>query len=244
MKKILVIGDSCWDEHIYCSADRLCPDKPVPVLVPVIKTVNPGMAANVHRNIYSQYPFCELFTNKNAEDIKKTRYVHQSTNHLFFRVDSGGRSLGIDTKDIEYDYDLIVVSDYDKGFLSECDIQTIIQNHPKVILDTKKILGDWAVGAHLIKINNHEYDRSKHFIFSNPHLSNKIIKTCGSKGCEFLEKTYPVDEHDVIDVSGAGDSFLAGFCIKYVQNSNIEEAIIYANKCASEVVQKRGVTSI
>lgn len=245
MKRILVIGDACVDEHVYCSVDRLCPDKPVPVLVPVNTTSNLGMAANVHRNIYSRYPYCDLLANDNMHDIKKTRFVHQQTNHLFLRVDSGGRAEKANLAGLNYKhYDLIVVSDYDKGFLTEADIAKVISNHRKVIVDTKKVLDGWILGALLVKINNHEHERSKHYIDGSLYLRDKIIKTCGAKGCEYLGKTYSVEEHDVIDVSGAGDSFLAGFCIKYIENENIEESIVYANKCASEVVQKRGVTTI
>ena len=31
MDKVLVIGDSCLDEYIYCIASRFCPDAPVPI---------------------------------------------------------------------------------------------------------------------------------------------------------------------------------------------------------------------
>ena len=47
MTKILVIGESCLDEFVYCDAERLAPDLPIPILE--IKEVrkNPGMAMNV-----------------------------------------------------------------------------------------------------------------------------------------------------------------------------------------------------
>ena len=47
-----------------------------------------------------------------------------------------------------------------------------------------------------------------------------------------------------MDISGAGDTFVAGFTMKYMENSNTKESIMFGNECASQVVQKRGVTII
>ena len=47
------------------------------------------------------------------------------------------------------------------------------------------------------------------------------------------------------DVSGAGDTFLAGLVYKYISNGNdIEKSIDYAQECATTVVQQAGVTTI
>ena len=48
---------------------------------------------------------------------------------------------------------MIVVSDYNKGFLTEEDIAYIGFKHPNVICDTKKQLGDWCRDLRLIKLN-------------------------------------------------------------------------------------------
>ena len=49
--KVLVIGESCTDEFIYCEVNRLSPEAPVPVLNPVKITTNSGMAGNVYENV-------------------------------------------------------------------------------------------------------------------------------------------------------------------------------------------------
>ena len=54
---------------------------------------------------------------------------------------------------------------------------------------------------------------------------------------------YPVDTVDVFDLSGAGDTFHAALVKKYLETTDIDISIKYANRCASEVVQKRGVVS-
>ena len=240
MKSILVIGESSRDVFVYCDALRLCPDVPVPVLNIKDQSENPGMAKNVHRNIQSLIKDCQILTNSNWYNVTKTRYVHENSNHMFFRVDTVHEISRIDMSKIDYDYEIIVISDYDKGFLKKEDIEEICSKHSNVFIDTKKILGSWADKARFIKINDFEYKNSEKYITDN--LANKIIHTMGSEGCEYRGVNYSVDKVEVKDVSGAGDTFMAGLVVKYFETKNIEESIKFANKCASKVVRQKGVT--
>jgi D-beta-D-heptose 7-phosphate kinase/D-beta-D-heptose 1-phosphate adenosyltransferase len=241
-KKILVIGDSCRDVYVYCSCKRLAPDKPIPVLEVLDKKENSGMAKNVYENIKSIYKNCDIKTNKNWFDITKTRYVDQKSNHMFLRVDSNNQVERINVKEINYNYDIIVISDYNKGFLTEEDIEYICSKNNNVIIDTKKILGNWIKKAKFIKINNHEYEKSKKFI--DNEIETKIIKTCGDEGCYYNNQHFPAKKIEVIDVSGAGDSFLAGFVVRYLKTNEIKKSIQYANSCSLKVIQEKGVTTI
>ena len=47
--KILVVGELCEDNFIYCTADRICPEAPVPILNPIDTVSNMGMAGNVYQ---------------------------------------------------------------------------------------------------------------------------------------------------------------------------------------------------
>jgi bifunctional ADP-heptose synthase (sugar kinase/adenylyltransferase) len=239
--KILVIGDSCKDVFIYCDATRLCPDVPAPVLNILEQKENPGMAKNVQRNI-ENYTGCDIITNDNWEKVSKTRYVHSESNYLFVRVDTPHDIKRIDISKIDYDYEIIVISDYNKGFLTIEDIVEICKNHNNVFLDTKKILGDWAKGAKFIKINNYEYTNSEKYI--DNELYSKIIRTKGSEGCYFRGINYPVSKVEVKDTSGAGDSFMSALVIRYYETSDIIQSIKFANEKASSVVSKKGVTTI
>lgn len=243
-KKILVIGDSCRDIFVYCSADRLCPDVPAPVLNIIDQTENGGMAKNVQRNILTRVEGCDIITNNNWQQITKTRYVHAKTNYTFLRVDNNIKVPPLDVLSVDLNYDIIVISDYNKGFITEPDIDYICKNHPCVFLDTKKILGDWAESAKFIKINEYEYKRSYSFIKNAIRLNDKIICTLGEEGCKFKNKIFKVKNEDIKDTTGAGDSFLAALVVKYLYDGNIENAICYANECASQVVKSRGVTLI
>ena len=240
-KKILIIGESCRDIFVYCEANRLCPDIPVPVLNILNQTENGGMAKNVHRNIQS-YLECDILTNDDWVNVTKTRYVHEKTNHTFFRVDTPHEIKRINLSKIDYNYDLIVISDYNKGFLTESDIEFICSNHNNVFIDTKKRLGEWVKGCKYIKINDYEYEKSKEYITKN--ISDKIIHTIGGDGCIFNNTRYLVDKVEVKDTSGAGDSFMSGLVIEYHKTNDIIKSIKFANKCASEVVKHRGVSII
>jgi bifunctional ADP-heptose synthase (sugar kinase/adenylyltransferase) len=241
MSRILVIGESCKDVFVYCDAVRLAPDVPVPVLNVIHQKENEGMAMNVLRNI-TIVENCSIITNDNWESITKTRYVHEATNHTFFRVDAEPNYGKFDTE-IDYsNYEVIVISDYNKGFLTEEDIEKICKSHPRVFLDTKKKLGKWAKKAFIIKINDYEYNNSDPKITES--FKDKIIHTMGGNGCEYNGKCYPVKKMEVKDSSGAGDAFMAALVVKYYDSQNLEQSIVYANECASEVVKHRGVTTI
>ena len=66
----------------------------------------------------------------------------------------------------------------------------------------------------------------------------------GAEGCEFQEVQYNVDKVDVKDTSGAGDSFMAALVVNYYKHRDIHSSIEFANKCASEIVKKKGVSVI
>ena len=242
MINILVVGETCKDEFVYCQAKRLAPDVPVPVLEISKTKETPGMAMNVQRNVLQLIEQCHLVTNDDWQKIVKTRYIHETTNHMFFRIDTPHIIQRIDFSKLHFNYDAIVISDYNKGFLSEEDIAKISEKHKFVFLDTKKIVGDWAAKCKFIKINEYEYKRSEQFL--NPHLKSKIIQTLGGRGCSFNGTLYPVQEVEVKDSSGAGDAFFAAFVVKFLQTQDTEQSIRFANKCASQVVTERGVSLI
>jgi D-beta-D-heptose 7-phosphate kinase/D-beta-D-heptose 1-phosphate adenosyltransferase len=245
MDKILVIGDSCLDEYIYCTTDRFCPDAPVPILKPESFVSALGMAGNVVDNLKSLG--CDGWLVSNANHIKKTRYVDSRTNHMFIRVDEGEDDVFPIAKksleDIDFDeFDAVIISDYCKGFINEDTIKYISKQHPITFLDTKKQIGSWVEDITFIKINDVEYRYSKKFIDNN--YKDSLIITRGSNGAEYKGNTYPVKKVDVKDTSGAGDSFLAGLVGNYLETYNIVEAIKFANKCATQVVQKKGTAKI
>jgi bifunctional ADP-heptose synthase (sugar kinase/adenylyltransferase) len=241
--KILVIGESCLDVFHYGECNRLCPEAPVPIFNSIEKLTGGGMARNVYNNILSMGTEVVLHTNTNWEQITKTRFIDHRTNHMFMRLDCKDDQYGeCSLEGLNYQrYDAIVLSDYNKGFLSECTISEIGSNHDCVFLDTKKRLGDWCKDITFIKINEQEYQRNKDYIVGN--IDDKIITTLGRHGATYAGLMYSVPEVEIRDVAGAGDSFIAGLIVDYIVTKDINSAITFANKCATEVVQKRGIST-
>jgi D-beta-D-heptose 7-phosphate kinase/D-beta-D-heptose 1-phosphate adenosyltransferase len=242
--KVLVIGDSCTDVFVYGYCKRLCPEGPVPIFEPSRTITNMGMSGNVVANLKALgAEKVELVTNK--EQITKTRYVEEKANHLIIRIDSNDKvSNSFDVKRVPFnDYDAVIVSDYDKGFLSLADLKMISDSHPLTFIDTKKPLSAEMSCYTFIKINEVEWENCKGQTYEM--WSDKLIVTMSERGAMYNGITYPVNNDiEVRDLSGAGDTFMASLVISYLKTHSIETSIEYANDCATKVVQKRGVVTL
>jgi D-beta-D-heptose 7-phosphate kinase/D-beta-D-heptose 1-phosphate adenosyltransferase len=243
-KKILIIGESCVDQFVYCNTNRLSPEAPVPVLNPVYTTENSGMAGNVYENVCALDLESDVTLCYQDEDIIKRRYIDVKSNHMFLRVDTG------EDKITEFDYtenitqqikeaDLVIVSDYNKGFLDNHMLWDIGHLAKISILDTKrKLTQDVANKYSFIKLNETEAK-------NNLNINHKnVITTLGSKGAYYNGMLYSQpNPQQTIDVSGAGDTFVAAFAIKFLETLEEGTSIDFANEMAGRVVSQRGVVT-
>ena len=249
MKKVLVIGDSCRDFYNYGNCERLSPEAPVPVFKPTKTIGGGGMAYNVYSNLKALGVDCDILTN--ADMPIKTRYVDEVSNQMLLRVDEKDVVENINEsllRSIDFNkYSAIVISDYNKGFLNKPDIEYISIHHPLVFMDTKKKMGDWCDSITIIKVNEKEYNENREYLTGYAlELECDLIVTKGKNGSTWnCIENFPIDdEHDVRDLSGAGDTFLAGLVADYVKNKDIRSAIRFANKCAAWVVTQKGVVVV
>ena len=239
--KILLIGDSCIDEYVYGICERLNPEAPVPILKFNRKETTKGMAWNVRANLMSFGLSVYILTNK--EEIIKTRYIDEKSNQQILRVDDESICELIpynqpfhkrSTTDPSSDdwYDALVISDYDKGFLTIEKIFELVEwFEGPVFIDSKKT--KLPKKSCYVKINEDEYKK-----LDNP--SKNFIVTKGGKGVEYKGKLYPAEKVNVFDVVGAGDTFLSALVYFYLLYGKIEDAIPYANKAAAVAVQNFG----
>lgn len=247
MKKVLVIGDGCQDIYRYGVCKRLSPEAPVPVFTPTRMVISGGMAINVFENLKALGIDCDIITNDNRPI--KTRYVDEVSNQMLLRVDEKDQVKRIVEKrltSIDFSkYHAIIISDYNKGFLNEKDIKYIAQSHELTFMDTKKELNNtWSADIKFIKINEKEFELNKEYLLKG--FQNNLIVTKGKNGATLNnEDCYLIDNADaVIDLSGAGDTFLAGLVADYINNNDICSAIRFANKCASWAVAQKGVSIV
>jgi bifunctional ADP-heptose synthase (sugar kinase/adenylyltransferase) len=248
MYKILVIGESCLDIFTYGDVERLSPEAPVPVFKPKEDVTNQGMAGNVVKNLEKISPESSVMFLTQNEKITKQRMVDKKTNHMLIRIDTGENNkvsqlvLNPQLKTLIPNFDVVIVSDYNKGFITEETFIEIGEKSKLMFVDTKRILTQKMIDVcDFIKLNQQEYINNKKIVDEN---LEKFVITLGSEGAQYLQTKYPSPKpQETIDVSGAGDTFIASLTIKYLETNKITEAIDFANKMSSLVVSKRGVVT-
>ena len=243
MIKTLVVGELCEDNFIYGECKRLCPEAPVPVLNPIQTIQNPGMSGNVVQNLRALDENCNIEHWYQSERVFKTRFVDIKTNHMFLRLDDGESLISPMTHSQERlssinNFDIVVVSDYNKGFLDDEWLKYLGKFAKLSILDSKRKLTKEIVESYsFIKLNAKEANNN-----SDLKDCKNIIVTLGEKGARYNDVIYgSPNPRETIDVSGAGDTFTASFILEYFKTKDIEKSIIYANLKSSIVVSKRGV---
>jgi len=228
--KVLLIGDSCIDEYVYGTCERLNPEAPVPILKYHRKEIKHGMAWNVKGNLQAFGIEVRMLTNE--EKIIKTRYIDEKYNHQILRVDTEDPVKPMECDLPKDHFDAIVISDYDKGFITKERLFNIVfTSRCPVFVDSKKT--DLPETNCYIKINEDESKRLQ-------RKHDNLIITRGSGGAEFNGFNYPGKKVNVFDVVGAGDTFLSALVYFYLKYGRIDKAIPYANKAASIAVQNFG----
>ena len=242
--KVLVIGDSCKDKFIYGKCERICPEAPVPVFNPIEQKSNGGMAKNVFNNLASLAKNWDIDLVTNEDEITKTRLVDIKTNQMLLRVDEDDSCKRVKNDVITRlgDYDAVVISDYNKGFLTERIIQYLIDKYPLSFIDSKKLFDKWINETTFIKINEFEFDKNQKYL---KNYKGNLLVTLGENGVKYNDTIIPPQRKaEVSDLSGAGDTFFAAFVFSYLTSKNVIESIAFAQKCALEVVEKKGVVVI
>ena len=251
-KKIAVIGESCIDEYVYGTCERVCPEAAALCFKhDNNKTINDGMAGNVYHNILAINRSLDVDLITSKSQIIKRRFVDKKYNTIVFREDINDNCDHIDVANHDFStYDAIIFSDYCKGFLDVNDIQSICSNKKEsciTFLDTKKIICSTLTQyIDYIKINSYEF---MHNIKDTSNIEScTLIVTEGDNGASLyqngIKKQFPTAKVILRDVCGAGDTFLAALAVSCIEGSTIEEAIIFANQCASQVVSRFGVVTV
>lgn len=205
-----------------------------------------------------------------AKDIVKTRIY--SNNEYIVRVDedhevdTGGISVStlLEHRCKLSDKSIIVLSDYGKGTVKNpADlINLAYKTNSKILVDPKGDLKKYA-GATILKPNLKEfcdwlgfYDSTDINLLNSSILEHSrkelsveyLIVTLGAEGCIVVnEKTsalYKPLDIKPIDVTGAGDTFIAALAVSLHKDDSMHKAITFANRVASISVTKRGTSYV
>jgi D-glycero-beta-D-manno-heptose-7-phosphate kinase len=232
--KILLIGDDCIDEYWYGSVDRISPEAPVPIFRSENIITRSGMAANVCANLENLG--CQVIY-VHGQTSRKTRLIDMRSRQHMIRMDNDQQSQNITIEDLKIDLsglDAIVISDYAKGTVSYELIETLRRRfHGPIFVDTKKTDLARLEGC-IVKINRIESEMVK-------TRCTDLIVTLGSDGARYLDRLFPARPIEVVDVCGAGDTFLASLCYSYVKSGDIMSAIEFALAASAVTVQHHGV---
>lgn len=230
--KILLLGDSCYDEYHTGTVTRISPEAPVPVFDLTSTVIKRGMAYNVYNNLVNLGTRVDIITEYRE---RKHRYIEDKTGQQLIRVDEKIKTEHIDTADEDVSmYDAVVISDYNKGFIEDNDIKDFrAKYNGPIFVDTKKTNLAQFDGC-FVKINQYELEAAE-------TLTDELIVTYGSKKVEYKNRTYLPPSVETHDVCGAGDTFLAGLVFKYLESYDMDAAIKFAMQAAAITVQHRGV---
>lgn len=169
-------------------------------------------------------------------------------------------------KHVMPDIDLILISDYGKGFITNSLLKHLVslaQKHNKIsIADPKGLDFLKYSGVSLLTPNKKEAALASGIEINNEQTlikaGKKILKiaktdnllvTCGRDGMVLFQpkqKPYYInaETRQVFDVSGAGDTVIAVLGIAVASGASLAEAASIANKAAGIVVGKVGTATV
>jgi len=237
---ILLIGDSCLDVYHYGHCSRLSPEAPVPIFKQDETKVVPGMGGNV-KKILENFNH-NVDSHFNSEEIKKIRLVDSRFNHHLLRMDEEPDKIKPFAFKNKKKFDAIVVSDYNKGFVTK-EVATELSQFAKdskipMFVDSKKEDLSCYEGC-IIKVNSSEWKKLK----SRP-LDCDFVVTLGKEGALLNNVMYPAMKTEVFDVCGAGDAFLCGLVHSYLKTGDLEASMWFANRCGAIAVGHFGTYAI
>lgn len=215
-----------------------------------------------------------VIADDNRKTTVKTRLLAQN-NQQMIRIDrEDDIEISIDVQDILLEklelsieqFDIVLVSDYLKGLLTERFLQEVIkicnQNKKKVIIDIKGENLNKYKGAYLLKPNNKELcDILKCRILNDEELieaakklkreanTKAVLVTCGEKGMVLIDEDDKVKHistiaKEVFDVTGAGDTVLSYLGCSIASGLSLYDSAEIANVAAGIKVGKVGTSIV
>jgi len=211
---------------------------------------------------------CEFDQQKNIPTIKKLRVM--SRNQQLIRLDFEESLSDVDKSSLEEkvaaqlaNHDLLLLSDYSKGTLS--DVQNLIilaKNQGKAVLvDPKGTDFERYRGATLLTPNLSEFEAVVGECKTESDIVSKgqtllveldleaMLVTRSEQGMTLLRRDHeefhlPTRAREVYDVTGAGDTVIATLALAIAAKAEYTQASALANMAAGIVVGKLGTSTV
>lgn len=152
-------------------------------------------------------------------------------------------------KNLDNKYDMIVISDYAKGMISNKLMKYLKSiKGTNIIVDPKPANAWMYNNVHMITPNEKEWNQIE--LSSSFKLSNikYVLKTMGKKGMKLIEgyKEWYIEAEpvDIYNVSGAGDTVVATMAVCLSMGLDAPISARIANKCAGYVVTQPGTSVV
>jgi len=208
-----------------------------------------------------------LITQKNRISSKKSRIIASQQQVVRYDressddIDLESQNTIIETfNKIVKDYEVILLSDYGKGVLTNQLTQSLIniakKYNKKVLIDPKGIDYLKYKGAYSLTPNKKEAsETTKINIVDDASLNEAIVElksicdldvsliTLSEHGVAMYDdefRIHPTIAKEVFDVTGAGDTVLASLGFAIACGFNIDEAVEFSNLAAGVVIGKIG----
>jgi len=237
--------------------------------VDVISVVGNCQISNELKNLLSdiEVDTKKLIIQKNRISSKKSRIIASQQQVVRYDLESSD-DIDIESQNtiiktfnkIVKNYDVILLSDYGKGVLTNQLTQSLISTsnkyNKKVLVDPKGIDYSKYKGAYLLTPNKKEAsEATKINIVDDVSLTDAIVElksmcnlgvsliTLSEHGIAIYDdemRTHPTIVKEVFDVTGAGDAVLASIGFAVACGLNIDEAVKFSNLAGGVVVGKIG----
>ena len=275
------------DQYVLCNSTRMSPEAPVPVLNPEEIYFTPGGAGNVAINLSelgaSVTCLGTVGLDKNGKKLKNLLIQKNINVENLYETDlpttlkkryylKGKQVLRVDIeeineywspKNLDFDYnkyDIIILSDYNKGVLNNQWFSKIKAKN--IVVDPKKDNFSFYSNATIITPNLNELQKAANTEINN---NDTLIKVCqsmiknsnleyilakkGDKGISIVGRDGFVKHIDAYkvndpDVTGAGDTVIAVFSLSLAKTNDVEKSARIANAVAALVVEKKGTAFV
>ncbi len=286
---VTVIGDVMLDRYWFGLTNRISPEAPVPIIHIQDQKNCVGGAGNVALNVAAQGADCHLIAVIGQDEVGQkilelchqagimTHFVTVADHPSTLKLRTMSRSQQLIRMDFEEKYpldferikaqlapiihqtDMLVLSDYAKGVLSEASriIDYAKAHGVPVLVDPKQRQFDAYRGATIITPNTVEFEAAAGCSWQDDaSMQKKALNMCeqleidsmvitrGEKGMTVVTAQHqfsvPTVAKEVFDVTGAGDTVMATLAVELAKGSTLVDGVHTANRAAAIAVSKLG----